>query len=569
MTDGTKGGAADPKGKGKGKKTAADDTAAPVVDTTADIDGQLLLDGWPVIDDTGKPTGEKRLVKIFEHDEIKEMTEAEFDARTEELNRAGYIVAYPAVDDNGTPIIDPDGEQALVLIPPAPIRSTWEQKAKVQAIIYKGVSRSLETSEDEERRERAADFAEFADRCIDIAARYEIYLQYIQEEIERQGLQAPGMEEYGDYYFILADRYISENGIQPPGPGKVEPDQGEKDAIADMIAKSFSEEKTEIEDTIADIWAGDLVRPNSKKTTLTTSRAARDQLSIAAESEQGNAALIDVGNGADITAVIYRQEVTVQKITPQEKLGLTPEGIELQDVIGSLFDAAGGGPAYMTPAQIYREFAGLKSKTPITKDQEAWIMDEVDNMATLRTKIDYTMQASKHKDLRIDPDTATIEDYVINATKIKTKVGGHVTNCYRINAQLPYYEYSRKIHQAQTIDKKMLEYPGRNNTARFALLKRILAKIVLHMKADQKENGGKYEPRRTYAGIFERMGIKPTEKQARTLKDDIDKLLKYWKEQEEIKDFTRYSNKGQREKAGIKIELYPLEETDQHPKVKK
>ena len=562
MTDGTKGGAADPKGKRA-------DIAAAAVDTAAEIDGQLLLDGWPVIDDTGKPTGEKRLVKIFEHDEIKEMTEAEFDARTEELNRAGYIVAYPAVDDNGTPIIDPDGEQALVLIPPAPIRSTWEQKAKVQAIIYKGVSRSLETSEDEERRERAADFAEFADRCIDIAARYEIYLQYIQEEIERQGLQAPGMEEYGDYYFILADRYISENGIQPPGPGKVEPDQGEKDAIADMIAKSFSEEKTEIEDTIADIWAGDLVRPNSKKTTLTTSRAARDQLSIAAESEQGNAALIDVGNGADITAVIYRQEVTVQKITPQEKLGLTPEGIELQDVIGSLFDAAGGGPAYMTPAQIYREFAGLKSKTPITKDQEAWIMDEVDNMATLRTKIDYTMQASKHKDLRIDPDTATIEDYVINATKIKTKVGGHVTNCYRINAQLPYYEYSRKIHQAQTIDKKMLEYPGRNNTARFALLKRILAKIVLHMKADQKENGEKYEARRTYAGIFERMGIKPTEKQARTLKDDIDKLLKYWKEQEEIKDFTRYSNKGQREKAGIKIELYPLAETDQRTKVKK
>jgi len=81
------------------------------------------------------------------------------------------------------------------------------------------------------------------------------------------------MEEYGDYYFLLADRYISENGIQPPAPGKTEPDQDEKDAIAEIIAKGFSREKAKLEDTIADI-SGELVRPNSKNTTLTTSRAA-------------------------------------------------------------------------------------------------------------------------------------------------------------------------------------------------------------------------------------------------------------------------------------------------------
>jgi len=256
MTDGT-------KGNGKGNKE----------DTAAEIDGQLLLDGWPVIDESGKPTGEKRLVKVFEHNEIKELTEAEFEARAEEFNRAGYIVVYPAVDDNGTPIIDPDGKQVYITVPPAPIRSTWEEKAKVQAIIYKGLSRNLEASEDEEYRERAPGLAQFADRCIDIAARYGIYLQYIQEEVERQELQGPGMEEYGDYYFLLADRYISENGIQPPAPGKTEPDQDEKDAIAEIIAKGFSREKAKLEDTIADI-SGELVRPNSKNTTLTTSRAA-------------------------------------------------------------------------------------------------------------------------------------------------------------------------------------------------------------------------------------------------------------------------------------------------------
>lgn len=563
MTDGTKGGAADPKGKGKGKKTAADDTAAPVVDTAAEIDGQLSLDGWPVIDDTGE-AADATAKFLKDADQL----EAEIEKTALELPGVPGFRYYKNL--SGEP------GYSYVYIPGEDF--TWARRAEVMRFVYRTMADMLAASKDEDRKKKAAEMAEFAESCPDIAARYEIYLQYIREEMAQHTAREqpewqidPAFTDY--YYFLFAYSFIKHTGIQAPGPGKVEPDQGEKDAITDMIAKSFSEEKAEIEETIADIWDGALVRPNSKKTTLTTSRAARDQLSIAAESENGNAALIDVGNGADITAFIYRQEVTVQKITPQEKLGLTPEGIELQDAIGSLFDAAGGGPAYMTPAQIYREFAGLKAKTPITKAQEAWIMDEVDNMATLRTRIDYTMQASKHKDLQIDPDTATIEDYVINATKIKTKVGGHVTNCYRINAQLPYYEYSRKIHQAQAVDKKMLEYPGRNNTRRFALLKRILQKIVLHMKSEQEDDKptprGIYEPRRTYTGIFERMGITPTEKEAKSIKRDIDLLLEYWKKQGHIKDYSHYSNKGQRARAGIKIELCPLEETDQRPKVKK
>lgn len=323
------------------------------------------------------------------------------------------------------------------------------------------------------------------------------------------------------------------------------------------IIEHFAKEKAHIREAHIECLEGmkavpkasirPLAQIKSTRTTLTTSKAARSQSQIAQWGDGGAKIIIDKKKHTLIEAMILPvgTELSCFERELQDAIGSLHQ-LSLNELVKSKGEKEISG---WTLGQIYREFTGLTEKEKIHPRQEQQVKDAIEKMRKIEAEINFKSQATSHKNLKLKPDEAFISGPLVAADYVFINAGGHIKEGYRFTRAPLFYEYSKKIKQIATIDKSLLntnlsaithkvegDKKTRNNSDTFILVKRWTLKQVTHMRSQK----GFDEPRRSYQGLFEWLGINPTEKQARTIKADLDYYLKYLKAKKEITDFTKY-----------------------------
>lgn len=303
-----------------------------------------------------------------------------------------------------------------------------------------------------------------------------------------------------------------------------------------------------------------LTRIKSRRTSLSTSKAAREQGQIALWGEGGGDVIIDKKKNISIEAVILPSgtELTCFERELQDAIGSLHQ-LSLNEVVKSKGEKDMNG---WTLAQIYREFAGLTEKEKVNQRQEQQVKEAIEKMRAVEAEINFKSQATSHKNLKIKPDEAYLRGPLVAADYVFIRAGGRIKEGYRFTRAPLFYEYSKKIKQVATIDKELLNTnlnaithkiegnkKTRNNSDTFLLVKRWTLKQIEHIRSQKGFN----EPRRSYQGLFEWLGINPTEKQARTIKADLDYYLEVLKARKEISGFTKY--KAGKAYVGVEIHL--------------
>lgn len=266
-----------------------------------------------------------------------------------------------------------------------------------------------------------------------------------------------------------------------------------------------------------------------------------------------------------------RAEVFV-KITTEKDI--TPEAVEIQNAIGEMIQANGNKPIKVTNSQIWRAFACLDDGAWVSSKNQEYVGEIVDLLSNIKGRIDFTQQIEKHKGIKKDSGydykKTILEGPLVMADKITVKAGGHETKGYALYRLPIHFMHSHLTGQIIRIDKalldttskKILDAQGNKRTAEtrnkdisFILLMRHLARQVEHMKSD-KNKAGKYEGRRSFKAIAEALADKPlTEKQMRTMRENIELLCTRWKIQGYIQGYDLYRARGSRAFTGVKIDL--------------
>lgn len=293
----------------------------------------------------------------------------------------------------------------------------------------------------------------------------------------------------------------------------------------------------------------------SPKSFLPISKVAKNQMLAVDELLS-----VDVGGNASVQT----------SITLQNGATLNEYDIEIQHTIGEMIQANGNQPITVTPAQIYREFAALMDKEKVTPEREEDVRESIDKMLEAKAVINFTDQVKKHKRLKkqkdVNYDKAMLEGHLIEGRKVTIITGGHVKTAYKLYDMPMYYMYSHAIGQIASVDKRLLNtsaHPGTNalpgakktrkNTKEFVVLKRMLAREVERMKRELAREE-RYEKRISYERICREIGLRePTDKQLRTLREDVDYMMEFWVSMGYIRGFVKY--KAERAFVGVEVGL--------------
>lgn len=127
---------------------------------------------------------------------------------------------------------------------------------------------------------------------------------------------------------------------------------------------------------------------------LPTSKAFWKQQAIAA-AEDGQADIQIDKRGTIIKASITGKD--------GEPIAVSRLAREIQATLGQLI-MENGKPLRITPAQIYRAFAGLDSEAYVTDQQENEVIRAMDSMLFSSAQLDFTQEIEKHTHLDRQPD---------------------------------------------------------------------------------------------------------------------------------------------------------------------
>lgn len=281
----------------------------------------------------------------------------------------------------------------------------------------------------------------------------------------------------------------------------------------------------------------------------------------------GKLEVLDVGGDGEENAQV-NTSITTEKEIPCE-------AIEIQNVIGELMQANGNKPITLTVSQIYRAFACMPDGAKVSKQAQEFTTEMIDLLRDAKGFIDFTQQAEKHKKLKhdksFDYSKAKLEGNLVMADKVKVIAGGKETIGYTYYRLPLFYMHSHLTNQITRIDRALLDTTAdkitdgegkkhrvepRHNDIAFIMLRRHLARQIEQMKGEKEKNNGAYEGRRTLEGIAEAIGISnPTDKQKRTMRENIEWTCRRWKIQGNIKGYELYKRKGSQAYAGVKIEV--------------
>jgi len=299
---------------------------------------------------------------------------------------------------------------------------------------------------------------------------------------------------------------------------------------------------------------------------MPTSKVIQKQRDIV----NGKRNLIDMGGEGEEHAYI------VAGITSDKKI--PAEAVEIQNVLGELFQTNGNKALILTYSQVWRAFACLDDGAGVSDKNQEYAKEMIDLLADAKGRIDFTQQIEKHKGIKKDDNydysKTILEGPLVMRDEITVIAGGHETKGIKLYRQPLYYMHSQLTGQITRIDRAVLDTTSkrivdaqgnkrtvetRNNDRDWILLKRHLARQVEMMKAGKTANKGMYEGRRSFDSIIKALGYdqdrQPTPKQRRGLREDIDLLCARWKIQGYIKDYSLYKASGSKAFTGVKVEI--------------
>ncbi|MGF6950852.1 hypothetical protein QF028_003357 [Neobacillus sp. B4I6] len=206
----------------------------------------------------------------------------------------------------------------------------------------------------------------------------------------------------------------------------------------------------------------------------------------------------------------------------------------VHNAVCSIFEA---GNTNFTPDQVYRCMNGLDDSQYVSPQSIEIITASLDKLMRTYLKVDYTNEARMYR--RNLVEEYIVEGYILPATKITVKAGGHRRIGYKFNGKPLLYEYAQVSRQIATVPSKLLKTKDviRANPE-VNIIKEYLLRRIEQMK---KAKGKKQINRILFEKIYYETGeLKPNKKKALRIRNTAKTLLTKFSEEKYIKGFKFY-----------------------------
>lgn len=223
----------------------------------------------------------------------------------------------------------------------------------------------------------------------------------------------------------------------------------------------------------------------------------------------------------------------------------------VHNAVCSIFEA---GNTNFTPDQVYRCMNGYDDSQYVSPQSIEKITASLDKSMRTYVKVDYTNEARMYKKNLVEE--YIIEGYILPATKITVKTGGHRVIGYKFNGKPLLYEYAQVSKQIATVPSKLLNTKDviRANPEVNIIKEYLLRRIEQMKKAKEKEKKKKAKVKKQINRIlfekiyYETGELKPHKKKAMKIRNTAKTLLTKFSEEGYIKGFRLYEK-------GIEITL--------------
>ncbi len=215
-----------------------------------------------------------------------------------------------------------------------------------------------------------------------------------------------------------------------------------------------------------------------------------------------------------------------------------------------------GDPSHVfTPAMVYRAMTGLAGSEKPTAGQTAAVTRSLEKMRFIRAVIDCTEEL-KMRRITINSQqirNGEVNTYLLAAESIKVRGGGQTLKAYKLIRPPILYEYAAFSNQVLTVPASMLEIKEINKDGSLgARLPNTISRIVIKGRIMRRIEGlksGKMHQPVVALYDYERDGEmrkglyalagkpEPSWAESKRIRDDIQKMLDYWKATGYIKGY--------------------------------
>lgn len=245
----------------------------------------------------------------------------------------------------------------------------------------------------------------------------------------------------------------------------------------------------------------------------------------------------------------------------------------VQRAIGNLIDRNGGiRPIVVTPAQIYRAYAGLPVDSFVSPAQEADMEAAMDKLMFYPSSLNFKTQLERHKHIKQQDDydyqeegSGKIKRNLVPAQKLENAVyrGISLPIAYEIYDYPSFYQYSHIIGQMAKVPNRLLagaakpaikadKTPGLQGSARNIAVKENIIGRILRM-SERGEHKKAFTNVIKVEDVAADCGIELTEKTRRTLLKNIGLYLEELRQEGQLKK--AMETKEGRKIIGFKITL--------------
>lgn len=227
----------------------------------------------------------------------------------------------------------------------------------------------------------------------------------------------------------------------------------------------------------------------------------------------------------------------------------------VQRAIGNLIDRNGGiRPIVVTPAQIYRAYAGLPVDSFVSPAQEADMEAAMDKLMFYPSSLNFKTQLERHKHIKQQDDydyqeegSGKIKRNLVPAQKLENAVyrGINLPVAYEIYDYPSFYQYSHIIGQMARVPNRLLagaakpaikadKTPGLQGSARNIAVKENILGRILRME-EREEHKKAFTNVIKVEDVAADCGITLTAQTEKTLRKNIGLYLEELRQEGKIK----------------------------------
>ena len=234
------------------------------------------------------------------------------------------------------------------------------------------------------------------------------------------------------------------------------------------------------------------------------------------------------GSKKEINTLVNINFNNMQSVTINGKKELTPYDREVYDSIITLF--VDGKNEVITPQMIYMTMTGKKNIN-ISDNQVKDINNSITKLMYSEVTIDATQEAEA-----FGFDSFKYSGNLLHAERITASINNNKVDAIHILKKPVLYDYAERKNQIGRVDIKLLNSPINKNKEVIALQGYLLRRI-LSMKSGKLSNSILYET------IYKQIEVKAAtdgalRKKKTKIRDQVKKILDYWKTENFIKDYT-------------------------------